>query len=160
MFRFNYIECFGVFLDQGPLVSQPQGDTFVSCSLGLSVVNAAHKFPRYPLAYAVTVIPTTVTRWVQFNHNVSSAALFFGHFMFNLSGAFNVLLFLTVRSELLLFNDSDITSQPTDTGSVTSNNAAKYNHSTQPTGAHIVDDVPPLGDDDVVLSHIDSRPDV
>jgi hypothetical protein len=97
---------------------------------------------------------------VQFNHNVSSAAIFFGDFLFNLSGAFNVLLFLTVRSELLLFNDPDISQPPTDTSSATSTNAAKDNHNAQPTGAHIVDDVPPLGDDDVALSPIDSRPDV
>jgi hypothetical protein len=113
------------------------------------------------------VLPTTTVRWVQFrqvtsNHRIPSAAIFFCLFVFNLSGAINVLLFLTVRPELLLFNDPDI-GQPTDTSSAISNNAAKDNHSAQPTGAELVDDgewVPPLRGDDVALSHIESRPDV
>ena len=75
------------------------------------------------------------------------------------SGAFNVLLFLTVRSGLLLFNDPDI-DQPTAISPAISNDAAKDNHGEQPAGAHIVDDVPPLEDNDMALSPIDSRPDV
>jgi hypothetical protein len=88
-----------------------------------------------------------------------SAAIFFGLIVFNLSGAINVLLVLIVRSRVLLFNDPDI-GQPTDTSSPISDNAAKDNHSAQPTGAELVDDgdwVPPLRGDDVALSHIESR---
>ena len=67
-------------------------------------------------------------------------------FVFNLEGATNVLLFLIVRPELLLFYDPDI-GQPSapDTSSMTSNNTAKDNHSPQPM---------------VALSHIESRSDI
>ncbi|KAH9170441.1 hypothetical protein EDB89DRAFT_2071956 [Lactarius sanguifluus] len=58
----------------------------------------------YPLAYTLVVIPLSVSRWLLFSHrNVPSAATFFGIIMFHLSGATNVLLFLTVRPRLLLF---------------------------------------------------------
>jgi hypothetical protein len=114
--------------------------------------------------YAITVLPTTTARWVQFNHNVSSAAIFFCVFVFNLSGAFNVLLFLVIRPELLLFNDPEGLRETKvvdlGTSSAMSNNTAKDNSSTQPTGAGLVDDgewVPPV---DVALSRIESRPDV
>lgn len=42
-------------------------------------------------------------RWLQYSHNLPSAAMLFGQSMFNLSGAVNVLLFLTIRPQLLLF---------------------------------------------------------
>jgi len=63
----------------------------------------------YPLVYAVTVLPATTARWVEFNHNlnVPSAAVFFCQFVFSLSGAFNVLLLLVVRPQLLLLNDPE-----------------------------------------------------
>ena len=71
----------------------------------------------------------------------------------------DIILFLIVRPQLLLFNDPDI-DQPTAISPAISNDAAKDNHGEQPAGAHIVDDVPPLEDNDVALSPIDSRPDV
>ncbi len=37
------------------------------------------------------------------HHHVPSAATFFGKSLFHLSGAINVLLFLVIRSKLLLF---------------------------------------------------------
>jgi hypothetical protein len=98
----------------------------------------------------------------QANHNIPTGAIFFGCFLFNLSGAINVLLVLIVRSRVLLFNDPDI-GQPTDTSSATSNNAAKDKNSAQPAGLHIVDDeewVPPLRGDDLAPSPIDSSTDV
>ena len=50
------------------------------------------------------VIPDSVFRWLSFNHkDVPSAATFFGISMFSLSGAINVLLFLIIRPQLLLF---------------------------------------------------------
>ena len=54
-------------------------------------------------------------------------------FVFNLEGATNVLLFLIVRPQLLLFYDPDI-GQPLapDTSSMISNNTAKDNHGPQP----------------------------
>ena len=121
--------------------------------------------------YPITVLPITTARWVQFNHNVSSATIFFCLFLFNLSGAFNVLLFLFIRPELLLFKDpegilkTEVVDQVVDIGtnSSISNDTAKDDHNPQPNGARLVDDgewVPPLGGDDVVLSHIDSRADV
>ncbi|KAH8992971.1 hypothetical protein EDB92DRAFT_519363 [Lactarius akahatsu] len=58
----------------------------------------------YPLAYSLVVIPLSISRWLLFSHkDVPSAAIFFGDIMFSLSGAINVLLFLTVRPHLLLF---------------------------------------------------------
>ena len=108
------------------------------------------------------VLPTSTVRWVQFrqvNHKIPSAAIFFSLFVFNLSGAINVLLLLIVRPQLLLFNDPDI-GQPNDTSSSISDNAAKDNHSARPTGADLVDDgewVPPRR---VSSSPIESRPDV
>ncbi|KAH9014344.1 hypothetical protein EDB85DRAFT_2123676, partial [Lactarius pseudohatsudake] len=59
---------------------------------------------NYPLAYTLVVIPLSVARWLLFSHKrVPSATTFFGLTMFNLSGAINVALFLTVRPRLLLF---------------------------------------------------------
>jgi hypothetical protein len=50
------------------------------------------------------VIPDSVFRWLLFSHkSVPSAATFFGIILFSLSGAINVLLFLTTRPHLLLF---------------------------------------------------------
>ena len=97
-------EHLSVFLDQGPLVGQPQGDTFVSCSLRPSIVNVTHRFPRYPIAYAITVLPSTAARWSQFsgNHKVSSAIIFF------LCVFIPHLRRLIVCPQLLLFNDPDI----------------------------------------------------
>jgi hypothetical protein len=59
----------------------------------------------YPLAYTLMVLPLSIARWSLFNHKkVSSAVTFFAVTMFNLSGAINVLLFLIVRPQLLLFS--------------------------------------------------------
>ncbi|KAH9048332.1 hypothetical protein EDB84DRAFT_263787 [Lactarius hengduanensis] len=67
----------------------------------------------YPLAYSLMVLPLTIARWSLFNHKeVSSAATFFGVSMFNLSGAINVLLFLIVRPQLLLFSPPEEFSEP------------------------------------------------
>jgi hypothetical protein len=63
-----------------------------------------HNYFSYPLAYSLVVLPLSVARWSLDNHkDVPSAAFFFGQFMLNLSGAINVLLFLTIRPQLLLF---------------------------------------------------------
>jgi len=58
----------------------------------------------YPLAYSLVILPLSVARWsLIHNRNVPSAAMFFGLAMINLSGAVNVLLFLIVRPQILLF---------------------------------------------------------
>jgi len=58
----------------------------------------------YPLAYSIVVLPTSITRWLQFgHHDVPTGATFFSSVLFSLSGAINVLLFLTFRPRLLLF---------------------------------------------------------
>jgi len=123
----------------------------------------------YPLVYAVMVLPISIVRWVQFNHNlnVPSAAVFLCQFMFNLSGTFNVLLLLVVRPQLLLFNDPEgfheTEAVDVDTKSAISTNTAEDDHNPQQTGAEPVDDggwVPPLGDVDVAPSRVESRPDV
>ena len=94
--------------------------------------------------YAVTVIPVTTARSVQFNHEVPSAAIFFGLFIFNLSGVFNVLLFLIIPFELLLFNDHEgiLKTEVVNIGtnSAISNNTATDDHNPQPNGARLVDD--------------------
>ncbi len=59
------------------------------------------------------VIPLSVSRWLAFSHgSVASAALFFGSVMFNLSGTINVLLFLIVRPQLLLFTPPEELGEP------------------------------------------------
>ena len=94
--------------------------------------------------YPITVLPITTARWVQFNHHVSSATIFFCLFLFNLSGAFNVLLFLIIRPGLLLFNDPEGIRKTEvldiGTNSTISNDTAKDDHNPQPNGARFVDD--------------------
>jgi len=126
----------------------------------------------YPLAFAVIVLPLTITRWSSFDHkHVSSAATFFSVFVFNLSGVVNVLLFLIVRPELLLFTPPEdfiepqvVDISPPTNGSAVFNDPARINHSPQPTGTGIVDDgewEPPLDGNDIALARIEStRPDV
>ena len=87
--------------------------------------------------YAVTVIPVTTARSVQFNHEVPSAAILFGLFVFNLSGVFNVLLFLIIRPGLLLFNDPAGILK-TEVVGIGANSAISNNP--QPNGARFVDD--------------------
>jgi len=63
----------------------------------------------YPLAYSLVVLPLSVARWLLFSHmRVPSAATFFAVSMFHLSGAVNVLLFLIVRPQLLLFTCPEV----------------------------------------------------
>jgi hypothetical protein len=64
------------------------------------------QFPfSYPLAYSLIVLPITIARWSHKNQNdVPSAAFFFGQSTLSLSGAINVLLLLTTRPKLLLFD--------------------------------------------------------
>ena len=84
------------------------------------------------------VLPLSVTRWSLFNHRkVSSAATFFSVCLFNLSGAINVLLFLILRPQLLLFSPpeeySESGAEPT-TGSAIFSDTAKY----EPTGIELM----------------------
>ncbi|KAI0266783.1 hypothetical protein BC834DRAFT_113145 [Gloeopeniophorella convolvens] len=63
----------------------------------------------YPIAYSFIVLPLSIARWLLFNHrDVPSAATFFANYIFNLSGAINVLLFITIRPQLLLFTPPEI----------------------------------------------------
>jgi len=60
----------------------------------------------YPLLYCFLVIPISCIRWIsgfgfQDRHHIPSAATFAFEFLYSLSGALNVLLFLFTRSELL-----------------------------------------------------------
>ncbi|KAH9978629.1 hypothetical protein BGW80DRAFT_687058 [Lactifluus volemus] len=57
-----------------------------------------------PLSYSFLILPLSVARWSQFSHHhVPSAATFFCLSIFQLSGAANVILLLTVRPRILLF---------------------------------------------------------
>ncbi|KAF8274486.1 hypothetical protein EI94DRAFT_1696019 [Lactarius quietus] len=125
----------------------------------------------YPLAYSLMVLPLSITRWSEFKNeheHVPSAATFFGVSVFNLSGAINVLLFLIVRPQLLLFFPPEENSEPDvaglgqrATGSALFANTPNDNHSPQPTGMGLVDDgewEPSLDGNNIALSPIESNP--
>ncbi|KAN0129789.1 hypothetical protein V8E53_012454 [Lactarius tabidus] len=102
----------------------------------------------YPLAYSLMVLPLSITRWSLFNHKkVSSGATFFSVSVFNLSGAINVLLFLIVRPQLLLFSPPGEYSEPGEelahpnTSSAIFSDTAKYGPSAQPTGMELMEHV-------------------
>jgi len=91
--------------------------------------------------------------------------------MFNLSGAINVIIFLIVRPQLLLFSPPEEFSEPgvvdldhPTTGPAIFPDTAIYNHSPQLTGMRLADDAedgagnPTLDGNNIVLSRIDSRP--
>jgi hypothetical protein len=102
----------------------------------------------YPLAYSLTVLPLSVSRWLEFSgHNVSSAATFFGVVMFNLSGAINVVLFLVFKPQLLLFPRPDELGQPEialvpqgNNNSAIFTDTGKFQHSPEPTTAALADE--------------------
>jgi hypothetical protein len=80
------------------------------------------------------------------HHHVSSAATFFAISMFYLSGAVNVLLFLYIRPQLLLFpRPKELEEQeiqltpPEDTGAAILSDTAKFQHSPEPTSAALGD---------------------
>ena len=115
------------------------------------------------------VLPLSIARWSN-REKVPSAATFFAVSMFNLSGAINVLLFLIVRPQLLLFSHPDEFKEQeqeevelgrrSTTGSAIFPNTPEYN---QPTGTALMDDTEggvwhPTLDDNSPLSRIDSRP--
>ena len=136
----------------------------MSCSH--SVVNAAHELPRYPLAYAIIVLPISIARWSSFGpKNVPSAATFFSVSVFNLSGAINVLLFWIVRPQLLLFTPTkefraSRTADPSTSPAILAE-TTNYNHSPQPTGSELAADRewnPPHDPNDIALSPIEPRP--
>jgi hypothetical protein len=68
---------------------------------------------RYPVSYALLIIPTSVVRWTEFHQeytgdrvdHVKSATLMTVMTIFSLSGVVNVLLFFIIRSNLLLFGN-------------------------------------------------------
>ena len=138
----------------------------------LCIANVTHKLLRYPLAYSLLVLPLSIARWLLFNHKkVPLAATFFAEVMFNLSGAINVLLFLTVRPQLLLFSNPEefVELEVVELGHLTSGSAilpdtARYNHSPQPAEMRLVEDGggkawnPSVDSNSVTLSRIDSRP--
>ena len=133
----------------------------MSCSH--SAVNAAHQLPRYPLAYAIIILPVSITRWLSFgSKDVPSAATFFSASLHELSGAINVLLFLVVRSELLLFTPPEESRfvDPSTSPAILAE-TINYNHSSQPTGRELVGDREwnlPRDRIDVALSPIEPRP--
>ena len=103
----------------------------------------------------------SISRWLLFRHkDVSSAAIFFSVSVFNLSGAINVLLFLIVRPELLLFTPPHKITDPSTSSAILAERA-NYHHSPQPTEKKLADDGgqnPPHDPNEVALSHIEPRP--
>ncbi|KAF8274438.1 hypothetical protein EI94DRAFT_1713421 [Lactarius quietus] len=126
----------------------------------------------YPLAYSLTVLPLSIARWSLFNHKkVPLAATFLAEFVFRLSGAVNVLLFLTVRPQLLLFSPPEefveleaVGLGCLNSGSVMIPDAERYDHSPQSIGMGLIDDGggrawnPSVDGNRVALSRIDSKP--
>ena len=95
------------------------------------------------------------------NHDVPSAATFFGSTMFNLSGAVNVLLFLLVRPQLLLFprpgkfSEPEMELAPQYAGPTIFTDIAKFQHSPEPISAALaVDEGPRSG---AAQPHFSSR---
>jgi len=134
---------------------------------GYQLRQAAFGMLLYPLAYSFVVLPLSIARWSLFSHkDVSPAATFFAVTIYNLSGAVNVLLFLIVRPQLLLFPSPEDFSEPEavvlvqpTTGSAIFFEAEKYHrHSPQLIGMELRDDGdPPLNANvTVALSHIES----
>ena len=129
----------------------------------LCIANVTHKLLRYPLAYSLLVLPTSIARWSEFNHKeVPLAASFFADFVFSLSGAVNVLLFLTIRPQLLLFSNPEefVELEAVELSHPTFGSAM----SLQSTGMRLVNDGggrawnPSVGSNSVALSRIDSSP--
>ncbi|KAI9463564.1 hypothetical protein BJY52DRAFT_921148 [Lactarius psammicola] len=124
----------------------------------------------YPLAYSLMVLPLSVARWSLFDHKkVSTAGTIFAVSMYNLSGAINVLLFLIVRPQLLLFSPPEEFREPEvlELGHRTTRPAivldtAIYSQSPQQSGMRL-DDAgykvwnPTPDSNSVALSRIDSR---
>ncbi|KAI0276618.1 hypothetical protein BGY98DRAFT_934918 [Russula aff. rugulosa BPL654] len=119
----------------------------------------------YPLAYSLVVLPLTIAGRLQFSHHhVSSAATFFASSMFHLSGAINVLLFLIVRPELLLFPrprqldelEIELTPQE-DTGPAIFSDPAKFQLSPEPISAVLEDEGPGDNAVEIELARLSSR---
>ncbi|KAH9002018.1 hypothetical protein EDB86DRAFT_3074362 [Lactarius hatsudake] len=111
----------------------------------------------YPIAYSFVVLPISIVRWVGFHKNTPSAATFFAVSTFNLSGAINVLLFLIVRRELLLFSSPEEYSGH-EGGEL--DDHGKSSISPQPTAMGLADDRAwslTADGNDVALSRINSR---
>jgi len=93
------------------------------------------------LGYSVVILPLTIARWLQFSHHhVSSTATFVAASIFHLSGAINVILFLIIRPELLLFprpkqlDQQAIQLTPQgDNGPTNFSDTAKFQRSSEPT---------------------------
>jgi len=97
----------------------------------------------YPLTYSLVVLPISVSRWLLFSHhNVSSAAVYFGDAVYNLSGAIDVFLFLNVRPQLLLFPRPEKLAEPDMKLALQGTRSASFSeHSPEPTsGALLVDE--------------------
>ncbi len=96
----------------------------------------------YPLSYSLIVLPVTVARWLLFgHHHVPSAVTFFADSIFHLSGAINVLLFLLIRPELLLFPrpqelcGEEVELAPQCTGPAISSDTVEVQHGLEPTSS-------------------------
>jgi len=90
----------------------------------------------YPMVNCVVILPLSIVRCITFTERVNrvpSVVTFIAITLFGLSGAFNVVLLLTVRSELLLFgSDSDAVGLPP---SVNESTASVYSMPTREGGA-------------------------
>ncbi|KAF8502233.1 hypothetical protein F5888DRAFT_1918945 [Russula emetica] len=110
--------------------------------VGYAQRRAALGMLLYPLAYSLVVLPIAITRRLLFSHhNVSSGAVFFGNAMFNLSGAIDVLLFLNVRPQLLLFPRPEKLAEPDMELALQGTRSATFSeHSPEPTSRALLVD--------------------
>jgi hypothetical protein len=117
------------------------------------------------VAYSIVILPDTTARYLQFNHHhVSLGASFFANTMFNLSGALDVVLFLIIRPELLLFprpreldeQEVQLTpSTPQGTGPAIISDREKFQSSPEPSTSAALGD---RGSKDIAApSHVISR---
>jgi len=68
----------------------------------------------YPVAYTIVVLPVSIVRWATFTgHSIPDAATFFTVFLHDSFGLVNVILLLTTRHGLLMFEDSTTKDQTT-----------------------------------------------
>lgn len=77
-----------------------------------NAADSSVRFVRYPFAYCVAVLPLSIVRWIDFvqeakgrPNGISYQATFGAASVYELSGLFDVLLFLYARPGLLLHSE-------------------------------------------------------
>lgn len=101
----------------------------------------------YPVIYSIIILPLSIVRWITFaagDKAVKSAGTFAVIFLFGLSGAANVLLLLTTRPNLLLFDSRNYDEDEDDDDRYTEENLKGTRSSAEAGGAMVHIDRPGL----------------